>query len=55
VVKPAANGSTIAYRLGAKPMFEVPGFVLKRLLKRDASDLIDRLKAEIKSRTDLRK
>jgi hypothetical protein len=55
VVKPAANGSTISYRLDAKPTFEVPAFVLKRLLKRDASDLIARIKAEMSLRGDLRK
>ena len=55
VVKPAANGSTITYRLAAKPAFDVPGFVLKRLLKRDASDLIERIKVEINSRANLRK
>src|SRR5690349_21730035 len=47
VVKPAGDGATITYRLAATPNFEVPGFVLKRLLKRDASDLIERIKAEI--------
>jgi ribosome-associated toxin RatA of RatAB toxin-antitoxin module len=49
------NGVTaVAYQLSAKPSFEVPGFVLKRLLKRDAGVMIDRLKAEITSRGDLR-
>jgi hypothetical protein len=46
--------TTVAYRLSAKPSFEVPGFVLKRLLKRDAAAMIDRLKAEIIGRADLR-
>jgi ribosome-associated toxin RatA of RatAB toxin-antitoxin module len=55
VVKPAAQGSTITYRLAAKPTFEVPGFVLKRLLKRDASDLIARIKVEMAARGNLRK
>jgi ribosome-associated toxin RatA of RatAB toxin-antitoxin module len=49
------NGqTTIAYQLTAKPSFEVPGFVLKRLLKRDAAVMIDRMKAEIAGRADLR-
>jgi ribosome-associated toxin RatA of RatAB toxin-antitoxin module len=49
------NGeTTVSYRLAAHPAFEVPGFVLKRLLKRDAALMIDRLKAEIISRADLR-
>ena len=49
------NGATkVAYRLSAKPSFDVPRFVLKRLLKRDAAVMIDRLKAEIIGRADLR-
>lgn len=40
-------GTQIAYQLHAKPSFEVPAFVLKRLLKRDATQLIDRIKTEI--------
>jgi ribosome-associated toxin RatA of RatAB toxin-antitoxin module len=39
--------TVVDYQLTAKPSFEVPGFVLKHLLKRDAGILIDRLKAEI--------
>ena len=54
-VKPAGQGSTITYRLAAKPTFEVPAFVLRRLLKRDATDLIDRIKAEMQSRSNPRK
>jgi hypothetical protein len=49
------DGLTVVdYQLNAKPAFEVPGFVLKRLLKRDAGQLIDRIKAEIASRADRR-
>lgn len=55
VVAKVGDGATITYRLAAKPNFEVPGFVLKRLLKRDASDLIERIKAEIAARGNLRK
>jgi ribosome-associated toxin RatA of RatAB toxin-antitoxin module len=47
--------TAIDYQLSARPSFEVPGFVLKRLFKRDAAQLIDRLKAEITARADLRK
>jgi len=47
--------TVIDYRLSAKPAFDVPGFVLKRLLKRDAARLIDRIKAEITEREDRRK
>jgi ribosome-associated toxin RatA of RatAB toxin-antitoxin module len=39
--------TVVDYELTARPSFEVPGFVLKRLLKRDAALLIDRIKAEI--------
>ena len=49
------NGVTrVTYQLAAHPSFEVPGFVLKRLLKRDAAAMIDRLRAEIAGRVDLR-
>ena len=44
----------VDYQLNARPSFEVPGFVLKRLLKRDAGLLIDRIKAEIATRADRR-
>ncbi len=37
----------VIYRLEAKPNFDVPGFVLKRLLKRDAIEMITRLQNEI--------
>ena len=40
----------VTYELSAKPSFDVPEFLLKRLLKRDASQMIERLKAEIESR-----
>jgi ribosome-associated toxin RatA of RatAB toxin-antitoxin module len=46
-----SGGQTaIAYRLTAKPSFDVPEFLLKRLLKRDASQMIQRLQAEIVAR-----
>jgi ribosome-associated toxin RatA of RatAB toxin-antitoxin module len=45
------DGKThVTYELSAKPSFDVPEFLLKRLLKRDASQMIERLKAEIESR-----
>ena len=37
----------IRYTLTAKPSFSVPGFVLTRLLKRDASRMIDGLRGEM--------
>jgi len=46
--------TVIDYQLSARPSFDVPGFVLKRLLKRDAGVLIDRIKAEIAARADRR-
>ena len=50
----SGRSTTVVYELAARPTFEVPPFVLKRLLKRDASVMIDRLKAEIETRADLR-
>src|SRR5439155_23100302 len=45
------DGSThIAYELSAKPSFDVPEFLLTRLLKRDATHIIERLKTEIATR-----
>ena len=45
------DGKThVTYDLSANPSFDVPEFLLKRLLKRDASQMIERLKAEIDSR-----
>ena len=45
------DGQTeVGYRLVARPAFDVPQFVLKRLLRRDSTEMIDRLKAEIASR-----
>jgi hypothetical protein len=40
----------IGYELIAQPRFDVPDFILSRLLKRDAERLIERLKAEIAAR-----
>lgn len=48
----AENGQTrLVYALVARPSFEVPAFVLKKLLKRDAVAMIGRLQAEIHART----
>jgi ribosome-associated toxin RatA of RatAB toxin-antitoxin module len=47
----AKDGRTaIEYQLAAKPKFEVPAFVLTRLMKRDAVEMIERLQAEITRR-----
>lgn len=40
----------ITYELTAKPAFDVPEFILKRLLKRDSVQMIDRLQREIAAR-----
>jgi hypothetical protein len=40
----------VTYELSAQPSFDVPDFVLKRLLKRDAGQMIQRLKTEICAR-----
>jgi carbon monoxide dehydrogenase subunit G len=37
----------VTYRLTAKPAFDVPAWLLSRLLKRDATEMIERLRAEI--------
>jgi carbon monoxide dehydrogenase subunit G len=42
--------TTVGYQLTAKPAFDVPQFLLKRLLKRDATEMIERLQAEIRRR-----
>jgi ribosome-associated toxin RatA of RatAB toxin-antitoxin module len=45
------HGKTlVTYELSATPSFDVPEFLLKRLLKRDASEMIERLKVEIETR-----
>jgi ribosome-associated toxin RatA of RatAB toxin-antitoxin module len=45
------DGAThVTYELSAQPSFDVPDFVLKRLLKRDAGQMIQRLKTEICAR-----
>ena len=44
------TGSDITYELTAKPSFDVPEFILKRLLKRDSTRTIARLSAEIAAR-----
>jgi hypothetical protein len=42
------DGQTrVAYRLTAKPSFDVPDWLLSRLLKRDAGQMITRLQAQI--------
>jgi len=48
----SSNGHTvITYQLSARPSFDVPRFLLSRLLKRDARQMIERLRTEIASRS----
>jgi ribosome-associated toxin RatA of RatAB toxin-antitoxin module len=49
------HGTWISYELTAQPAFDVPEFLLKRLLKRDAVQMIDSLRREIGSRPATRR
>ena len=42
-----SRATHVTYRLTAKPAFDVPGWLLSRLLKRDAAEMIERLRTEI--------
>lgn len=44
------GGTTITYELIAQPSFEVPDFILGRLLKRDAKRMIEGLRLEMARR-----
>jgi carbon monoxide dehydrogenase subunit G len=46
--------TTITYELAAEPSFDVPGVVLKRLLRRDSGRMVERLQREIAARAALR-
>jgi ribosome-associated toxin RatA of RatAB toxin-antitoxin module len=39
--------TAITYELTAEPSFDVPGFMLKRLVRRDSAQMIERLRREI--------
>ena len=43
-VKAQPWGSAVTYHLRAQPSFDVPEFLIKRVLKRDAGQMIDRLR-----------
>jgi ribosome-associated toxin RatA of RatAB toxin-antitoxin module len=45
------SATLITYQLVAKPSFDVPEFLLKRLLKRDAAETIEALRKEMAKRT----
>lgn len=49
-IEPRGNGSLVTYELTAQPAFDVPEFILKRLLKRDSAQLINRLRTEFAAR-----
>jgi ribosome-associated toxin RatA of RatAB toxin-antitoxin module len=44
------GGTAVRYALTAKPRSDVPEFLVKRLLKRDAAAMAERLQAEIETR-----
>lgn len=44
------RGTWVSYELTAQPVFDVPEFLLKRLLKRDSTQMIDGLRREISAR-----
>ena len=44
------NGTAVTYELTARPAFDVPEFILKRLLKRDSGQMINRLRSEFAAR-----
>jgi carbon monoxide dehydrogenase subunit G len=44
------GGAAVSYKLTATPAFDVPEFILRRLLKRDSTRMIEGLKREIASR-----
>jgi ribosome-associated toxin RatA of RatAB toxin-antitoxin module len=45
------DGQTaITYELTAEPSFDVPGFMIKRIVRRDAAQMIDHLQREIAAR-----
>ena len=43
--------TAVLYELTAEPAFDVPGLVLKRLLRRDSGQMIERLRREIATRS----
>ena len=49
-LRPHSSGTTLTYELSAQPDFGVPAFIIKRLLKRDAGEMIARLRGEIAAR-----
>ena len=48
---PKNGGTEIVYALTAQPSFDVPDIILKRMLKRDAGRMIERLAREMAARS----
>ena len=53
IIAERGGATHITYELAAKPTFDVPEFLLKRLFKRDADRMIARLRGEISARARL--
>lgn len=51
-VAPRGSGTVVTYELAARPGFEVPEFILKRLLRRDSGQMIKNLRREFEARAD---
>jgi carbon monoxide dehydrogenase subunit G len=49
-VTEADGQTTVSYQLLARPAFDVPQFVLMRVLRKDSTEMIERLRTEIASR-----
>jgi ribosome-associated toxin RatA of RatAB toxin-antitoxin module len=49
---PKGSGTVVRYELAAQPAFDVPEFILKRLLKRDSGEMIANLRREFAARAD---
>jgi ribosome-associated toxin RatA of RatAB toxin-antitoxin module len=50
-INESAAGTTVKYQRVAEPTFDVPGFILKRLLRRDSRRMIELLQTEIAARS----
>jgi carbon monoxide dehydrogenase subunit G len=53
IIERRGDLTEVRYELTAQPAFSVPGFVLRKLLNRDAGVMIERLCAEIAARASL--
>jgi hypothetical protein len=50
LIEPHGDRTRVIYQLTARPAFSVPGFLLERLLRRDAREMLERLQEEIANR-----